>query len=77
MKHLRKFNEDITDGNSYPTPRPDWRTSNVRGAVDDTQVSIFNDIESDLDNMDPDEAVDYLKSIVAFCGNKISDIGSL
>ena len=81
MKYLRKFNEDVTDGSVIdPVDTMVSGDSTLEPIQpdndDDIQVSVFNDIESDLDNMDSDEAVDYLKSVIAFCSGKLGDMGS-
>jgi preprotein translocase subunit YajC len=37
------------------------------------QLSIFNDIDNDCDNMSEDEVVDYLNEIIRYCESKKSD----
>ena len=74
MRYLKKFNEDVTDGNVIEPGM-----SNIDNPIDDgidldDQFSIFNDIDGDIDNMDPADAKDYLKSIIVFCNQKINDI---
>ena len=83
MKYLKSFNEDVTDGNviepSSTMIDNDLVMSEENPLVDelenqDDQFTIFNDIESDIDNMDPSDAKDYLKSVIVFCNQKINDI---
>jgi len=56
---IRRFNEDVTDGNVID-PYQDGET-----------ISIFTDIEGDLENMSPEEAEDYLMSIITFCNQQL------
>ena len=85
MKHLRKFNEDLDTF----SPVEDFGIENQDEMQDDMDMqdemgmesqddmefssSIFNDIESDMDNMPAEEAEDYLKSIISFCNQKLTD----
>ncbi len=83
MKYLKSFNEDVIDGNVIE-PSSTMIDNNLDTSEEnpldtelenqDEQFSIFNDIESDIDNMDPSDAKDYLKSIIVFCNQKINDI---
>lgn len=56
---IRRFNEDVTDG-SVNDPYQN-----------EGSVSIFTDIEGDLENMSPEEAEDYLMSIITFCNQQL------
>ena len=85
MKHLRKFNEDLDTF----SPVEDFGIENQDEMQDDMDMqdeigmesqddmelssSIFNDIESDMDNMPAEEAEDYIKSIISFCNQKLTD----
>lgn len=65
---IRRFNEDITD-----VINPDYSN----GLSQNPNVSIFTDIEGDLENMPPEEAEDYLLSIITFCNQQLQGYRSL
>lgn len=85
MKHLRKFNEDLDTFSGVE----DFGVENEVDMDMDTEMnmdsemedgfttSIFNDIEGDMDNMSEDEKEDYLKSIISFCNQKLSDTSDM
>jgi len=56
---IRRFNEDVTEG------------SVIDPYQNEGSVSIFTDIEGDLENMSPEEAEDYLMSIITFCNQQL------
>lgn len=56
---IRRFNEDVTNGNV------------IDPYQNEGSVSIFTDIEGDLENMSPEEAEDYLMSIITFCNQQL------
>jgi len=63
---IRKFNEDVTDGDVNDPYQ------NEEGFINRLHsVSIFTDIEGDLENMSPEEAEDYLMSIITFCNQQL------
>lgn len=80
MKHLRKFNEDVDTFSGVE----DFGIENQDEMQDEMGIesqddmefssSIFNDIESDMNNMPIEEAEDYLKSIISFCNQKLTDV---
>ena len=85
MKHLRKFNEDVDTFSgvedfgieSQDEMQDDMDMQDEMGmeSQDDMEFSssIFNDIESDMDSMSTEEAEGYLKSIISFCNQKLTD----
>lgn len=88
MKHLRKFNEDVDtfsgvedfgiENQDEMQDEMGMESQDEMGmeSQDDMEFSssIFNDIESDMNNMPTEEAEDYLKSIISFCNQKLTDV---
>lgn len=65
------FEEDINLDMEEDISRDIERANEEDYAEELDTYGIFNDIEGDLENMSPEEAEDYLLSIITFCNQQI------
>lgn len=62
--NIKRFNENVEEVEQI---------ENVEGLGSDFESTIFRDVENDLENMDSDEAEDYLLSIITFCNKQLKN----